>query len=112
MEISALVSTVTPLILPFFDKVGDGIIGKIGEDLWGLLKKAFENKKIEGNNKIEEENLRQVLSEILEEDSILRGKVEYLLKSNNSNFTQNINNAGATIGKLVNISNVNGTINL
>ena len=104
MEISALVSTVTPLILPFFDKVGDGIIGKIGEDLWGLLKKAFENKKIEGNKKIEEE--------ILEEDSILRGKVEYLLKSNNSNFTQNINNAGATIGKLVNISNVNGTINL
>jgi len=56
--------------------------------------------------------LRQVLSEILEEDSILRGKVECLLKSNNSNFTQNINNAGATIGKLVNISNVNGTINL
>ena len=56
--------------------------------------------------------MRQVLSEILEEDSILRGKVEYLLKSNNSNFTQNINNAGATIGKLVNISNVNGTINL
>ncbi|MDO4881681.1 MAG: hypothetical protein Q3983_10400 [Capnocytophaga sp.] len=112
MEISALVTTVTPLILPFFDKVGDGIIGKMGEDLWELLKKPFENKKIEDNDKIEERKLRQVLSEILEEDSVLKGKIEHLLKSNNSNFTQNINNAGAMIGKLVNISNVNGTINL
>lgn len=112
MEISALISTVTPLILPFFDEVGDGIIGKIGEDLWELLKKPFENKKIESNDKIEEGRLRQVLSEILEEDSVLKGKIEHLLKSNNSNFTQNINNAGATIGKQVNIGNISGTINL
>ncbi len=112
MEVSALVSIITPLILPFFNKVGDGIIGNIGEDLWNLLKKPFENKKNQVNDKIEEGKLRQVLSEILEEDSILKGEIEHLLKSNNSNFTQNINNIGATIEKQVNIGNINGTINL
>lgn len=111
MEIGMLIDSALPLILPFINKVGEGAVEKIGEDIWNLIKKTFSKKEKKLEN-LNEEEIKLFLREILEKDLVLKGKVECLLKSNNSSYTQNINNAGATIEKQINIGDVNGTINL
>lgn len=111
MEIGVLVNSILPFILPFINKMGEGTAEKIGEDIWNLIKKPFCEKERNLQN-LDEEKRKLFLCEILENDSVLKNKIEQLLKSNGSNFAQNINNSGATIEKQVNISNINGTINL
>lgn len=78
-------------------------------DIWNLIKKTFSTKR-ENISDLDTESIRSILEEILKENPKLNNDIKLLLKS--SNLIQNINNTGATIEKQVNISNINGTINL
>lgn len=113
MDIITLATTALTLAKPFVEKIGEGTARKVGEDIWNLLKKPFENK----NKNIEtmsKEDIKTFLIEVLNEDNNFRRELENFVVEapiNINNVNQTINNNG-NIEKHVNIGNVNGNITL
>jgi hypothetical protein len=107
--IMCIIDEIIPLLIPIIGEVGKGTVSKLGEDIWNLIKKPFSTKR-ENISNLNTESIRSILEEILKENPKLNDDIKLLLKT--SNLVQNINNTGATIEKQVNISNINGTINL
>lgn len=105
-----MINEIIPLLTPIINKVGEGTFSKIGEEIWELIKKPFEAKQ-NGLKELNEERIKAILEEILNENPALKNDIKSRLDSK-TNVIQNINNTGATIEKQVNIGNINGTINL
>lgn len=105
-----MINEIIPLLKPIINKVGDGAFSKIGEEIWELIKKPFEAKQ-NGLRDLNEEKIKVILEEILNENPTLKNDIKSRLYTK-TNVIKNINNTGATIEKQINIGNVNGTINL
>jgi len=113
MDIITLATTALTLAMPYVEKIGEGTARKVGEDIWNLLKKPFENKNknIETMNK---EDIKTFLIEVLNQDDNFRRELENFVVEapiNINNINQTINNNG-NIEKQVNIGTVNGNITL
>lgn len=113
MEILTLATAVITLARPFLNKVGEGSALKIGEDIWKLLKGAFEKKNID----IDQMNASDVpgkLVELLNEDPDLKNNLEQFVSNAQTQIgaiTQNVTNHGS-IEKQINFGNVTGNITL
>ncbi|MFK7059208.1 hypothetical protein V3Q90_03595 [Flavobacterium oreochromis] len=113
MDIITLATTALTLASPYIKKVGEGTAKKIGEDIWNLMKKPFENKNKE-IEKMEKEEIHLTLIEVLNEDLNFKNELEkYIVQAQTKidNLNQTITNNGS-IEKQVNIGNVNGNISL
>ncbi|MGV4528972.1 hypothetical protein [Ornithobacterium rhinotracheale] len=108
-ELLMIISTTCSYLIPFIKKIGEGTSRKIGEDIWNLIKKPFCEKG-EDIHKLDDDKIKEYLSEILKDNPLIKSKVKELIESN-SNYSQNINNNG-NIDKQVNIGNItNGNFN-
>lgn len=114
MDILTLATTALTLATPFLSKIGEGVSGKVGEDIWNVIKKPFTKEKSE-ELMTNQENLKNELVIKLNEDLDFQRELrEQVEKSQNEilNQTQQIINNNGNIEKQVNIGNLSGNINL
>lgn len=117
MEPITLITAALTLASPFLVKTGEKIAGKVGEDIWELVKKPFsqeEKEKLFTNldDPKKVELLKKALIEKVSVDdnykSLLQKAVE---NSQGNNSQQNIQNQG-NVEKQINIQNSSGSIQM
>ena len=110
MDITLLAQTAIAIATPFLSKIGEGTSRKIGEDIWSLIKKAFQAKGKDLND-ANPDQLKADLEKILGEDELFKAELEDFIKQNQpSSIQQNIQN-NAAIKKQVNITTNSGNFN-
>lgn len=115
---TALVIAAYKLVKPFLEKAGESLAQKVGEDIWTLIKKPFQN---DGENDIEtlaltnEAEFKTQLEHKLTNDETFKNELATMVKKAelelNGNFQQNINSYG-DVEKQINIQTNSGNIQM
>ncbi len=118
MDPIALVAVTLQVLSPFFKKAGDKFAEKIGEYVWGWIKKSFSGKKepkCPSPDGAGEEELKATLLNRLNSDEEFKAQLESLIRDSQSNlaahYEQHIENHG-TVEKQINIQHNSGHITM
>jgi len=118
MDILTLAATAYTLSKPFLEKAGEGAATKIGEDIWNIIKKPFQNKGKEDVETLavtDESTFKSELTEHLKADEALAKDLEKLVAHSqvvlSGQFQQNINSYDK-VEKQINIQSNSGNIQM
>lgn len=118
MDVITLATTALMLAKPFFEKTGEGVARKIGEDIWNLIKSPFVKNKQLSEDSEKPSNLETFKESLIEElktneefKNILQSNVNTFQKQLNEGFQQNINN-NDKVEKQINIQSNSGNIQM
>lgn len=118
ITITALALAAYNLAKPFLEKTGEGVARKVGEDIWNLIKKPFQD---DGHSDIEslaitdETEFKTQLEQKLFSDENLKNELSTMVQKAefelSGNFQQNINSYG-DVEKQINIQTNSGNIQM
>jgi len=118
MDIATLALTAYALAKPFLEKTGEGVARKIGEDIWGVIKKPFAQKELpdpEGFALTDQNSFTLSLESELTNNPDLASELTAMVQKAQiqlgGNLQQNINNYDK-VEKQINIQQNTGNITM